>query len=62
MEVPEPDIIIYAWYLCGVKSVIASGSSNFISLVDENTVLKYPKYLQKSPKALALDKKKLTGT
>jgi len=52
MEVPEPDIIIYAWYLCGVKSVIASGSSNFISLVDENTVLKYPQLPLEMPQGL----------
>jgi len=42
MEILEPNIIIYAWYLCRVKSVIALGSSNFISLVDKNTVFKYP--------------------
>ncbi|MCJ1478789.1 hypothetical protein MMC13_007473 [Lambiella insularis] len=42
MESPKPDIVIYSWYPRGVKSVIASGGSNFIGLVDENTVLKYP--------------------
>lgn len=30
MELPEPDIIIHAWYPRGVKSVIASGSNRFI--------------------------------
>jgi hypothetical protein len=42
MESPKPDIVIYSWYSRGVKSVIASGGSNFIGLVDENTVLKFP--------------------
>ena len=42
MESPKPDIVIYSWYPRGVKTVIASGSSNFVGLVDEKTVLKYP--------------------
>jgi hypothetical protein len=54
MEIPEPDIIIYAWYPRGVKSVIASGSSNFIGLVDENTVLKYPQIPPEKPQGLNL--------
>ncbi|PVH79411.1 kinase-like protein [Cadophora sp. DSE1049] len=50
MEVPEPDIIIHAWYPRGVKRVIASGSNSFIGLIDENTVLKYPQLpLEKPP-------------
>ena len=39
MEIPEPDIITYAWFPRGVKYVIASGGNNFSGLVDENTVL-----------------------
>lgn len=42
MDVPEADIIIYDWHPEGVQRVLASGSSNFIGLVDEQTVLKYP--------------------
>jgi serine/threonine protein kinase len=31
-----------SWSPAGVKQVIAAGASNFIGLVDENTVLKFP--------------------
>jgi hypothetical protein len=52
VEIPEPNIIIYAWYPRGVKSVIALGTSNFIGLVDKNTVLKYPQIPLEKPQGL----------
>ena len=30
------------WYPIGIKRIIAAGSSNYIALVDDNTVLKFP--------------------
>jgi hypothetical protein len=59
MQIPEPDIIIYAWYPCGVKSVIASGSSNFIGLVDENIILKYPQIPLEKPQGLNFGQEKI---
>lgn len=35
-------IEIYPWYPSGVQRIIATGSMNFVGLVDETTVLKYP--------------------
>jgi hypothetical protein len=59
MEILEPDIMIYAGYPCGVKSVIASGGNNFISLVDENTVLKCPQLHLEEPLRLDFEKEKI---
>src|SRR5262245_52306497 len=42
MESLEPDIIIYPWYPRGVKTILASGANNYIGLIDDDTVLKYP--------------------
>jgi hypothetical protein len=59
MEIPEPDIITYAWYPRGVKSVIASGGNNYIGLVDENTVLKYPQLPSEKPSGLDFEQEKI---
>lgn len=59
MEIPEPDIITYAWYPRGVKSVIASGGNNYIGLVDENTVLKYPQLPPEKPPGLDFEQEKI---
>ncbi|PMD54983.1 uncharacterized protein K444DRAFT_645834 [Hyaloscypha bicolor E] len=59
MEIPEPDLIVHAWYPRGVKSVIASGSNSFIGLVDENTVLKYPQIPSEKPPGLDFEKEKI---
>ncbi len=52
MESPKPDIVINSWYPRGVKEVIATGGSNFIGLIDENTVLKYPQLPSGEPSGL----------
>ena len=62
MEILKPDIIIYSWYPRGVKSVIASGGSNFIGLIDENTVLKYPNLPSEKPSGLHFGNEKFIGS
>ncbi len=59
MESLKPNIVIYSWYPRGVKSVIASGCSNFIGLVDENTVLKYPNLPSGEPSSLDCENEKV---
>ncbi|KAL5323491.1 hypothetical protein ACEPPN_008028 [Leptodophora sp. 'Broadleaf-Isolate-01'] len=59
MEIPEPDLIVHAWYPRGVKSTIASGSNSFIGLVDENTVLKYPQLPSETPPGLDFKREKI---
>ena len=49
----------YAWYPRGVTSVIASGGSNYIGLVDENTVLKYPQIPPEKPQGLNFGQEKI---
>ncbi|OCL04049.1 kinase-like protein [Glonium stellatum] len=61
MEIPEADIVIYAWCPRGVQNVIASGGNNFIGLVDENTVLKYPQIPSEKPPNLIGDEKLCTA-
>ena len=59
MEIPEPDLIVHAWYPRRVTSVIASGSNSFIGLVDENTILKFPQLPLEKPSGLNFEKDKI---
>ncbi|KAH7381814.1 kinase-like domain-containing protein [Cadophora sp. MPI-SDFR-AT-0126] len=52
MESPTPDITTTAWLSSGVECIISCGCNNYIGLVDEDTVLKYPNLPPSKPSGL----------